>query len=246
MNVHNTLIENGYTLENGSILELESKKRYVVCKYDAETLKELNETSNRTQNLNFAGMMGIRSELIPACVCQFYPADLPRTWFIAFFRIGARQIDSLSNPVEGRNVATVLDQFQRRGLGESLTGGLWYSKLPDGYFVKNPHANDQPGLPSLTEFLDDEQEGWKPNRPRTLTAELDEYVNQVITPQLVDSIFSPNLFKFGPRESLVGDPLFGRLNSRNKATPPPPLAPGAPQRPAKPNKIGRLISLEEE
>lgn len=161
LNVHNELTQRQYALENGSILELQSRRRYIVCKYDAETMAELNETSNRTAILALGGMMAIRQELLPVCVCQFYPADLPRTWYIAFFRIGARQIDSLTNPVDGRNVAVVLEKFRRKGLGDNLDGALWYSKDPEGYFAKNPQDNQRPGVPSLTEFLEDVQEGWR-------------------------------------------------------------------------------------
>lgn len=163
MNVHNGLAAIGYGLENGPIMQLLGRRHYIACKYDEATRKELLETSNQAQSLDLAGMAAIRAELLPTCLARFYPADIGNTWYIAFFNITARKIDSYTYPVAGRNVSVVLEKFLKNGLGESLEGAFWYSKKSSGFFSRNPYDTGQAGIPSLLAFLQDEQLGYVPD-----------------------------------------------------------------------------------
>lgn len=231
MNVHNLLTTLSYAPENGSVLELQNRQRYIVCKYDQETRDELLQTSANTKNLNIWGMMAIRNELTPQMICQFYPADLPRTWYIAFFRVEKRQIDSFSYPISANNVPVMLDRFRKKGLGEDLDGAFWYSKPSDGYFTSNPQDTGEEGVPSLTDFLADAQPGWA----------LYGVPAQGVWWMLPGSL-NPNYTQFSTLP-LATQKIMVLPGYSPSGMPAKQLSKPAS---IKPNKLGRQIDLEEE
>ena len=269
MNVHNGLAAIGYGLENGPIMQLLGRRHYIACKYDEATRKELLETSNQAQSLDLAGMAAIRAELLPTCLARFYPADIGNTWYIAFFNITARKIDSYTYPVAGRNVSVVLEKFLKNGLGESLEGAFWYSKKSSGFFSRNPYDTGQAGIPSLLAFLQDEQLGYVPDmQPQEGYAPYGQDFGGLATttraqsPPSADSINSMwQMGRFSDLERQIGTngkdayPQFLQSSPvtewrgftlRIKPDPPLPDTPPAPKSVVKPNKLGRLIDLEEE
>lgn len=165
INIHNELVDLGYALERG-LLTWQNGYRYMAAVYDRETYSELITTTAKAQRMALADMMKIRNDLVPQAICQFYPADSPATWFIAFLLLDKRRVDGYQNPVGFSNVLTALDRFQQNGLGCSLEGAFWYSKPFPGYFRENPHCDfssqgntisDAANVPSISQFIADAQ-----------------------------------------------------------------------------------------